>query len=258
MLRVEAIYIAPVKSLALQAVESASIERDGLAGDRAFFLVSERGRLFTQRECGPLVRVRAEYDDAAARLRLTFPDGKVVDDTVEVGEPATTRFFGLYDVPGLEVRGPWAEALSSFAGVTVRLMRPDRRHAFDALPVSILSTASIDALRESSGNQAIEARRFRPNIVVGGAASAHEEDGWLQRDVRIGTAVVRPLMRDPRCAIVTHSPDSGERDFDTLRAITMYRVDQPKEVNFGVYGGVITPGEVRLGDEVVPAAAPAA
>ncbi len=150
--------------------------------------------------------------------------------------------------------GPWAEALSSFAGVAVRLMRPDRRHAFDALPVSLLSAASIDALRESSGNHGLEVRRFRPNVLVSGAEAAHEEDGWLQRDVQVGTAVVRPLMRDPRCAIITHSPDTGERDFDTLRAITAYRTDQPKEVNFGVYAGVITPGEVRVGDEIVPLA----
>src|SRR5581483_1323301 len=207
---------------------------------------------------GPLVRVRAEYDEPAERLRLTFPDGKVVDDAVTLGEAASTRFFGLYDVPGRVVLGPWAEALSSFAGVAVRLMRPDRRHAFDALPVSLLSAASIDALRESSGNHGLEVRRFRPNVLVSGAEVAYEEDGWLQRDVQVGTAVVRPLMRDPRCAIITHSPDTGERDFDTLRAITAYRTDQPKEVNFGVYAGVITPGEVRVGDEIVPLAGPAA
>jgi hypothetical protein len=34
--------------------------------------------------------------------------------------------------------------------------------------------------------------------------------------------------------------------------IADYRTDQPKEVNFGVYGTVAQPGEIAVGDEVVP------
>ena len=52
--------------------------------------------------------------------------------------------------------------------------------------------------------------------------------------------------------MTTHNPDSGEHDFDTLRMITAYRTDQPKEVNFGVYGSVEQMGEVAVGDDVRP------
>lgn len=39
---------------------------------------------------------------------------------------------------------------------------------------------------------------------------------------------------------------------DTLKIISSYRTDQPKQVNFGVYCTVAEPGEVAVGDEVAP------
>ena len=52
--------------------------------------------------------------------------------------------------------------------------------------------------------------------------------------------------------MITHNPETGERDMDTLKMITAYRTDQPKEANFGVYASVETPGEIAVGDEVAP------
>ncbi|MDP3768494.1 MAG: MOSC domain-containing protein, partial [Dehalococcoidia bacterium] len=83
-------------------------------------------------------------------------------------------------------------------------------------------------------------------------ASPHEEDTWLGRGVRAGNAVLRVKMRDSRCAVTTHSPETGELDMNTLKIIASYRTDQPKEVNFGVYCTVAEPGEAAVGDEVVP------
>ena len=55
----------------------------------------------------------------------------------------------------------------------------------------------------------------------------------------------------PRCAMTTHDPGTGLRDYDTLRAIKEYRgqVDG-KDLMFGVWGEVERPGVIRLGDEV--------
>ena len=51
--------------------------------------------------------------------------------------------------------------------------------------------------------------------------------------------------------MTTHDPATGERDLDTLHAIKEYRgqVDG-KDLMFGVWGEVDTPGVIRLGDEV--------
>jgi hypothetical protein len=250
-MRVGAIYIAPVKSLALQQVERARLTKRGLEGDREFFLVSDRDRLFTMREYGPLATVRASYLYDTGLLRFEFPDGRAYEAEPAPGAPFTARFFGEYDVEAFECPGPWDEALKQFTGMPVRLARATpRRSAVDALPVSLLSDASLQALRDASNEATFEVRRFRPNIYIEGAERPHQEDEWLGRTVRAGAAEIMVRMRDPRCVMTTLSPDTGERDFNTLRMITAYRSDQPKEVNFGVYGTVEREDYIAVGDEI--------
>jgi uncharacterized protein YcbX len=122
---------------------------------------------------------------------------------------------------------------------------------FDGFPLSLCSTASLDALAAAAGRDAIDGRRFRQNIYVSGA-TAHQEDDWIGGEVRAGKALLRVKMADPRCVITTHSPETGEADLNTLKIITLYRSDQPNEVNFGVYCTVAEPGEAAVGDEVAP------
>lgn len=249
-MRIEAIYISPVKSLALLRLDRAMLGERGIVEDRRFFLVSDKARLVTQREVASLTQVRAAYARDPDVLRLVFPDGRVVDGAPASGEPITSRFFGERDVEGFLVDGPWAAAVSEFAGTPLRLVRA-ATSAFDGFPVSICSEASVQALRSNSGESSIEERRFRPNFYVSGC-DAHGEDAWIGGRVRLGGAVVRVAMADPRCAIITHDPDTGARDMSTLKMIAAYRPLESKDVNFGVYGSVERPGEVAVGDEVEP------
>jgi uncharacterized protein YcbX len=82
-----------------------------------------------------------------------------------------------------------------------------------------------------------------------------EEDTWIKRQVRIGEAVVRIRGDVGRCAITTQNPETGKPDFDTLRTISGYRElteneAGKKHIPFGIYGEVVEPGHVALGDEV--------
>jgi len=53
----------------------------------------------------------------------------------------------------------------------------------------------------------------------------------------------------PRCATTTRSPETGRRDFDTLKQVKAYRgLRQGKHIDFGVYAAVIEPGRIRVGD----------
>ena len=91
--------------------------------------------------------------------------------------------------------------------------------------------------------------RFRPTFLIDGC-EPHEEDAWLGRGLSMGDQLqVRLVSPDPRCAITTLDPDTGERDFDTLRLILSYR-PSPRAAYFGTYGIVEVPGTVRVGDEV--------
>jgi uncharacterized protein YcbX len=85
----------------------------------------------------------------------------------------------------------------------------------------------------------------------------HAEDEWLHRRVEIGEAIVYLRADVGRCAITTQNPDTGVPDFDTLRTIDGYRartrnVAGKEHIPFGVYGEVVRPGVVRVGDPVEP------
>ena len=159
-MRVEAIYLSPVKSLALERVERARLGKGGFEGDRRFFMVDAGGKLFTQREHFPLVQVHASYDAAAERLELRFPDGSAVAGAAEgAGDALSIDFYGHRAVEGLPVPGAFSEALSSFAGRPVRLLRVTRGAAFDGVPVSICSLESVHHLARVADVARVDERR---------------------------------------------------------------------------------------------------
>jgi hypothetical protein len=119
--------------------------------------------------------------------------------------------------------------------------------------VSLVGTASLGALADAAGVDRVDGRRFRMLFGVDGIAP-HVEDGWLGRRIRIGDAVVRPLGNVGRCAVTTQNPDTGVPDLDTLRVLGEYRcdVETSEPLPFGVWGEILEPGRVRLGDPVFP------
>ena len=256
MKTVSRLAIAPVKGMALMHPDEVRLERYGVADNRRFHVIDEGGRRYGQIRDGTLVQIVPEYDAEADRLALGFPDGEVVAAEVALGEPVTTDFYGR-PVRGRIVEGPWADAISAYAGRPLRLVKTDEPGAGvdrELGPVSMLSDASLDELARNTQRDHVDARRFRMLIGVAGC-SPHEEDEWLGRLVRVGEAVVRVHEQVARCAITTQNPETGVPDFDTLREIARYRGtrdEDGKHIDFGVFGEVVEPGLVRNGDPVEP------
>ena len=248
---IRSIHIAPVKSLALSEVDSVRVGTRGIENDRRFLLLDAHGKVVTQRQVGKLTQVTSEYSVDSDDLTLRFPDGSVVTGRPSPVREAATVLWGRI-LPGNVIDGDWSDALSSFCGADLTLMKTrDVGACFDEYPVSVLSQASIDYLTGlTGGTQSFRVERFRPTFLIDGCGP-HEEDSWLGRGLRIGDQLqVRLVSPDPRCAITTLDPKTGERDFDTLRLILSYR-PSPRAAYFGTYGIVEAPGTVRAGDEVV-------
>ena len=110
------IAITPVKGLGLLHPEHVLLDRNGVAENRRFYLVDDHGRLFNGSRHGLLVQVRSFYKPEADTLRLEFPDGEAVDGPIELGRPVRTNFWDERVVPGHKVLGPFAAALSTYAG----------------------------------------------------------------------------------------------------------------------------------------------
>lgn len=256
-MKVARLSIAPVRSLGLQHPEAIDLTADGVAEDRRFFLVDDRGFLVDRVVVGSLAQVGAWTDPDGLHLRLTFPDGRRIDGPIKLGEPIEADVHGRA-AAGRVVVGPWAQAIEPFAGGRrLRLVRCDRiggTRLRGTNGVSLVSDASLRRLAAALGVDHLDARRFRMLIELEGATEANEEDEWIGGEIAIGTAVLRITKPDARCAITTQDPDLGHRDLDTLRAIRSYRGirmgESGPKLDFGVLGDVLTAGRIALGDEV--------
>ncbi len=254
MLTVSLLSVTPVRGLALLHPHSIELSEHGPIEDRRYTLLTDAGRIFDGTKFGPLVQVRAALDGDPERLMLTFPSGEVVTGEVELGAPIHSV---IYDrrFTARPVIGPWVDALSAYTGHPLQLIRSERLPGErDRNPVSILSEASVAELaRRANDGAPLDARRFRMLIHVAGARP-HQEDEWIGSEVAIGQAVVRVVRPDPRCVITTQDPETGRRDFPTLKAIKDYRgLGDDRQIDFGVYADVVTTGSVTVGDEVRPA-----
>jgi uncharacterized protein len=249
------ISIAPVKGLGLVHPREVMLEEHGVTANRRFYIVDDDGRRYGLLRDGRLWQVGVDYETEPERLSLRFPDGTVAAGSVSLDGEVETDFYGR-TVDGQVVVGPWADALSRHVGRPVRLIRSTRPGAAvdrGRGGVSLVSDASLEELARRAGTAAVDARRFRMLIGVGDS-EPHEEDRWLGGEVRIGDARARLLGTVGRCAITTRNPTTGERDLDTLGVIKSYRGPNPrtKEFDFGVFGEVVRPGRVRIGDPVEP------
>lgn len=253
-MRVGAISTAPVKGLGLNHPDEVVVSPNGVAGDRCFALVDDRGRLANGKRFGPLVRVRAEYTAHPETLVLALPDGTRVGGEVVLGEPIEVHFYGAVR-PARLVQGDCSGALSELADASLTLVRMPDGHGVDrrgAGAVSLLTTGSLEALRRAADVQGpVDGRRFRMTFTVDDAGE-HDEDTWIGRRVTIGEAVVEPLGHIGRCAVTTQDPVSGVSDLDTLKAIARYRghLETTERLAFGVHARVVVPGRVAVGDAV--------
>ena len=250
MPHVAGLNIASVRSLGLEARDEIDLGTDGVAEDRRFYVIDAGDRLVDQLTAGEMVQAGSWTNPDATHLRLTFPDGTIVEDEVALDGAIETHVHGR-TAAGHIVEGPWAAALSDFIGRPVRVVRCDSIGGTrKAHPASLVSDGSMDALGAVLGVGDLDARRFRMLIELDGG-DLHEEDTWVGCRIGLGETILLISAPVPRCAMTTHDPETGLRDYDTLRAIKEYRgqVDG-KDLMFGVYGEVERPGVIRLGDEV--------
>jgi uncharacterized protein len=245
--------VTPIKATRLLPVDSVTLGPAGAQGNRRFYVIDERGRMINGKVVGELQTVIASFD--GENLALRFPDGRVIEGPVSTRAPVQTTFFSAPREARL-VEGPWSDALSELAGRPLRLVDTDGSGAVDRGSdgaVSLISRASLERLASQAQVPEVDSRRFRMLIEVDGL-EAHAEDAWVGRRTRVGDAVVDWGGHVGRCLITSRDPDSGRIDLPTLDLLREYRgdVETTEPLPFGIYGSVVEPGVVRVGDKVTP------
>lgn len=250
MIKVSKIHISPVKSLGLRDLSKVHVGEAGIIEDRRFFLIGSDGNLITQRQIGKITQIIAAYVPESNFLSLKFPDGTSNVENIILGGSVNVTMFGRH-VTGNVLEGKWTEKLSNYCGREIRIIQSQEACVNqDVSPISIMSEATIDNLTYlSQGKTLFTSARFRPTLVLSGC-HAYEEDEWVGNEISVGSKLrVDIVSRDPRCAITTLNPESGTRDFDTLRFLLENRPDFERPY-LGVYGRIKSPGNVEIGDEL--------
>jgi uncharacterized protein YcbX len=226
--RVAAVYRYPVKSMAAEPLEAVDVSFYGLSGDRRWAFV----RPDLQGDGFPWLTLR-ERNDLNDYHPCWAEPARPDASAVTVRTPGGAEF----DVTSPE--------LAAELGEGVRVMKLDRG-TFDALPLSLITTNTLDGLGALVGID-LNVLRFRPNLVVEAFEdAAFPEDRWVGRTLTVGTTTMRIDARDKRCVVVNVDPATGVRDPAILRAVAGHR-----DTCLGVYGSTIRPGRVAVGDSVV-------
>lgn len=228
---VRSIFRHPVKSMRGESLEVARIGWYGVDGDRRYaFVKSDSPSGFpwlTAREVHVMVRYTAKFSDPAdshSRIDVTTPEGY----TLPLDSPDLRSELGKLH------KGP-THLLHLSKGCQ------------DAMPLSLISTASIAEL-ESQIGMPLSPRRFRPNILAE-VDSPFQEEKWLGQTLRIGegpTAIrVRADRQNVRCVLTTVDPDTTERAPQVLKTIV-----QQRDECAGIYLSTVQPGTIRVGDPI--------
>ncbi len=137
-----------------------------------------------------------------------------------------------------------ARCLSDEAGKELGLLQVGRG-TFDAMPVSVTSTATHAALDAAHGAP-VDPRRFRSNIVI---ESEVRETAWCRGRLTFGEGqdAAQLVVNDPvpRCALITIDPNTAARDPAVMRTVV-----QGFDNAMGAFCATAKPGLIRVGDAV--------
>jgi uncharacterized protein YcbX len=230
---VQAITVYPVKSMAGQALDHAHLGWHGLEGDRRLALLRQADTSglpwASARETPRLLAYRAEFAgedlrrspihvrDPQASVRTTDDPTLLADIEREVGEPV--RWLRLW------------------------------RGTFDAMPLSVITTASVASIEEIYDGP-VDVARMRSNVVVAAIGPRRfPEERWEGRSLVFGEgadpARIRVNRKDGRCRIVDLDPVTGVKNAEIFAAIVRERRNR-----LGVYASTERCGTIRVGDAV--------
>jgi uncharacterized protein YcbX len=266
---IASLHTYPVKGCHRIDHDQAGVEPWGLAGDRRWMVVDADGVGITQRTAPLLTGLRVVA--GAGGIVLTAPGmpRHAVPEPVAGPKQFVRVFNSLPPVPARVASA--SDWFSAFLGRPARLVwlgdptvRPIEDHAqhgdrvsfADGFPLLLTTTASLSAVNDwlvEAGDEPVPMTRFRPSIVVSGAAP-WAEDQWLGHRLRIGEVTFRAAKACARCVVTTIDQETGEAGRQPLHILGQNR-RVGTELLFGL--GLIPDihagesGIVRVGDAVL-------
>ena len=284
---VEELWRFPVKSFAGEKLEEAVFQSDGLLGDRAFALIEvDTQKVVSAKNTetySDLLDCQAEFvispraGEELPPVRITLPDGtQSRSDSADVHQ-VLSAYFGVDlrlatvapsnftadqyhpDIEGADPEGhrdvtvdvKLGSALFEEMGTESAVPEGSFK---DAFPLSVITSSTLNRIKELSPESELDARRFRMNMVVSSAQSGFVENRWVGRRLAVGTAVrIQVEENDPRCVMITLAQNGLPQDPLIMETLVEHnRIDLEGGLYpcAGVYASIASPGLVRVGDKL--------
>lgn len=259
-MQVTAITVYPVKSMQGVSLEHAEIAQTGFQHDRLWMLIDDWGYFLTQRQHPALALIHVAVSNDA--LAISIPGQSTFLVPVTTRGPVLDATVWGSRCRVIDQGSAASRRIASFLGRSCRLvcMEPGFRREIspsyraksdgpigfpDSMPFLLTSSASLTELNARLPRPVLM-NRFRPNIVIDGAA-AFEEEQW--RRIRIGSTPFRVPKKCLRCEIININQESGAKDIEPLETLEEFR-SSAKGVAFGINLIHESLGTIRIGDPV--------
>ena len=244
---VEAIFRYPVKSMAGERLEAATLGWHGLDGDRrlAFRRINDNDNDSNNDRSGFPWLSASKLPDL-----LLFTPHRNEDADRAQGDPHVPTHIRTPDGEAMPVFGDdLAAEVGRRYGAPVQMMQL-KHGIFDEASISVIAFDTVREIGRLAGRSP-DVRRFRPNVVVRLLRSVpFQEDEWLGGVLSFGEGDDAPAitvtMRDVRCSMVNLDPDSARSTPEVLKAVV-----RANQNNAGIYGAVTRIGRLAVGQTIL-------
>jgi uncharacterized protein len=255
-MRLEAIFLYPIKSCRGTPLQRGDIGRRGIRGDRRWMVADPEGALISQRDHPRMALIEPRFEEEA--LLVSAPGTEPLRLDLQAGGSAMEVEIWGHRCAAVDQGDEAAEWFGAFLRAPVRLVRQeddavrpvdpafarsplDRVSFADGYPFLLTGTTSLDELNTRLP-EPIPMNRFRPNLVVSGAR-AFEEDQWTR--IRIGQVDFHVVKPCARCVVTTVDQATASRGKEPLRTLAQFRRHVPG-------GKVDDGGSVYFGQNLIP------
>ena len=277
-MKLTAINRYPVKSMDGDSLTTTTLTQWGIPGDRVWAVKDEsRNSMMVGKRSPELMAMKARFitepdaDHASPDVIITLPDDVEVRSTDTDINNHLSRSIGTEvslwpllpktqlehyrrtpmpddDSPEENLRQLFArtsdEPLPDLQGFPKELFEFESPPGtyFDAFPLLLMTTGSIDTMQERSKASNYDLRRFRPNLLIE-LPGEFPENKWVGRQAKLGSAVIKFEMVCPRCVMTTHGFRGLPKDPTVMRELVEHNGG-----NLGAYCSITKPGTINSGD----------
>ena len=222
-----------------ESLDAAEMTERGIVGDRAYALIDiATGRAASAKQFPELFGCRAAFVEPPRKrapvppVQIVLPGGVLVRSDSQNVNQIVSQHLGREFVLSQAPIDPY----------------------FDAYPVSVLTTSTLNVLSEARPESRFDARRFRMNVILDTAEPGFIENDWPGLELRIGDEIrLKVIKRDSRCVMTTLPQDDLPYDPEILKTLARHNRILDGDGLYpcaGVYAEVLASGTIAKGDRI--------